>query len=79
MCMRREGQSQTSPAVVPRPHLDYLDPKANAATQGLNKVSLLITRLGGREMKPADESREATKDKIGKEWSFSVLITSTTG
>lgn len=29
-------------------------------------------------MKPADESKEAVKNKIGKEWPFSVLITSVT-
>lgn len=30
-------------------------------------------------MKPADKSKKAVKNKIGKEWPFSVLITSVTG
>lgn len=43
----REGQRQTSPAVIPKAHLDYLDPAVNLATQELNKgtgnkVSLVI-------------------------------------
>lgn len=38
----REGRSQISPAVVLKPRLDYLDPTVNLATQGLNKVSLVI-------------------------------------
>lgn len=42
MHMHREGESQTSPAVVPKPHLGYLNPTGNLATQGLKKGSLVV-------------------------------------
>lgn len=47
MLMCREGQRQTSPAIIPKTHLDYLDPRVKLATQEFNKgagnkVSLVI-------------------------------------
>lgn len=33
--MCREGENQTSPAVVPKPHMGYLNPTGNLATQEL--------------------------------------------
>lgn len=80
-CLRtcRDGKNQCSPAVLPKPHSFYLDPTENSATLGLNKISLVITRLGGRGTEQADESKEAEKAQSGEEQTFSSLMSSVTG